>query len=153
MGAPAPRIALSKLPLISLTAIPASGFAAVGKVLVTVRLISETVADAADATDAAEARFAGAPAVGADGAGAGTAGLAATELEEEAVFATKAPMAQVSLCGVKVTLSPFMPETSLPLMVVGPEPRSELSGLTVSVNGPPLFCTWMRNCVCVFSTV
>ena len=37
-------------------------------------------------------------------------------------------MAQLSLCGVKVTLSPFMPETSLPLMVVGPEPWSAVVG-------------------------
>jgi hypothetical protein len=53
------------------------------------------------------------------------------------LLAAKVPTLQLSECGVKLTLSPRMEETSLPFTLVEPEPRSVLSGATPSRKAPP----------------
>jgi hypothetical protein len=101
---------------------------------------------------------------GEEGAVAGV--LAATEVEEEApaleavwepvwdpAWGAKVPTLQVSERGVKATLSPFMPETRRPLMVVEPEPRRELSGWTARARGPAGLSMWTIKVFGAFSTV
>lgn len=97
---------------------------------------------AADSTVAAGARLTDSLAGGAGGA------LIAIEVEgavcdvgEEPDLGWSVATSQCSLCGVKATLSPFIPVTRRPFTAVPPEPRSELSGSTARVNGPPEFST------------
>ena len=78
--------------------------------------------------------------------GAGAAEGATVELDSVPALGEKEPRLQVSLRGAKVTLSPFMPVTSLPLTAVEPDPRRVLSEATARVKGPPLFWTCTRNC-------
>src|SRR5215472_2932556 len=85
-------------------------------------------------------------------------GIAGLEpLEGRIVFrlllVAKVPTLQLSECGVKLTFSPRMEETILPLMAVEPEPRSVLSGATPSRKAPPPFWTWTTKPVGVLSTV
>ena len=68
------------------------------------------------------------------------------------LLATKVPTLQLSECGEKLTLSPRMEVTCLPLTVVVPEPRSVLSGATPSRKAPPAFWTWTTKPVGVLST-
>ena len=73
--------------------------------------------------------------------GAGCYGI--DVLAERMVFrlalAAKLLTLQLSECGVKLTLSPRIWVTSLPVTVVEPEPRSVLSRATLSRNAPPAF--------------
>ena len=69
------------------------------------------------------------------------------------LLAPRVPTLQLSECGVKLTLSPRMDETSLPFTLVEPEPRSVLSGATPSRKAPPAFWTWTTKPVGVLSTV
>jgi hypothetical protein len=55
------------------------------------------------------------------------------------LLAAKVLTLQVSECGVKLTLSPLIADTSLPLTLVEPEPRRVLSGATARRNAPPPF--------------
>ena len=70
----------------------------------------------------------------------------------EPVAGWKAPTVQVSACGAKVTLSPFMPLTRRPLTVAEPEPWRELSGSTERWMGLPEFAMWTMRRSGVFST-
>jgi hypothetical protein len=80
--------------------------------------------------------------------------LEATEVAgAEPDFGRKVATSQCSLRGVKVTLSPLIPETRRPLTVVLPEPRRELSGIRTRSKGPPLFWTWTMSWSGAFSTV
>ena len=69
------------------------------------------------------------------------------------LLAAKVPTLQLSECGLKLTFSPRMKETSLPFTLVEPEPRSVLSGARPSRNAPPAFWTWTTKPVGVLSTV
>ena len=111
-----------------------------------------TDGDGAGAAEAVAAGVAGpAEEVAGVGVSDGAAGgvvvgvLAAMAVEDVADEGVKVATLHCWDFGVKVTLSPFIPETSRPLTVVAPVPRRVLSGATARVNGPPLLLTWMRS--------
>ena len=100
---------------------------------------------AADSTVAAGTRLTDSFAGGAGGAGGALVAIevegAVCDVGEEPDLGWSVATSQCSLCGVKATLSPFIPVTRRPFTAVPPEPRSELSGSTARVNGPPEFST------------
>ncbi len=94
-----------------------------------------------------------APVAGATGAGELGAVAGAVEVVAgEPVAGWKVPTVQVSTCGAKVTLSPFIPLTRRPLTVAEPEPWRELSGSTERWMGLPEFAMWTMRRSGVFST-
>jgi len=112
-----------------------------------------TVAADVPATEAAGWAAGAAPAAGAIAGGLFEAILVVDGVAAEPVLGRKVPTSQFSECGLKVTLSPFMPLTRRPFTVVEPVPRRVLSGSTESATGVAELSMWTISRSAAFSTL